>query len=567
VPSAEEAAAALPAGPPPDLLLVDVRLPGRSGVALVRDLAAAQRLPATIVISGEATISETVEALRLGVFDFLEKPFSRERLRTSVRNALGRAALESEVDSLRSALGDGEILGESPPIAALRERIARAAAVDATVLILGESGTGKELVAGAVHRLSERRRGPFIKVNCAAMSPTLVEDELFGHVRGAFTDARASKRGLFEEAHGGPCSSTRSATWTRGCRPGCCACSRTAGCGASATRGTSRSTCAWSRRRTRTRGALRGGRFRPDLRFRLARLVSTSCAARPGGRTSPASRPTSWRPRAPAPDAPQEPRAGRCRQARGLRVAGQRARAQARVRARGGLRRGPDRGRRSDAALGQAGPPRGGPLLDLDAASGLGLKELRNRCEREYILHVLEREGWNLSARGACPRPAAHVPSREARGTGHLAPSLTGGATRVSRSDGRAQQRTAATLSRRIRGTARMTRPRAGRRDEGGRDLRRHVQGATQPEGDGPCGKERGRAFRHPDLRQPELNEPREGRGAFRSAARRDRPDPPPSTFPSASPRPTPTRSRRSCTPYPLGAPKPPACVPRLGEQ
>jgi DNA-binding NtrC family response regulator len=155
------------------------------------------------VISGAATISETVEALRLGVFDFIEKPFSRERLRTAVRNALSRASLEGEVDALRAALGEGELVGRSSAMVALRDRIAAVAPTDATVLVRGESGTGKELVAAALHRLSRRSKGPFVKVNCAAMSPSLVEDELFGHVRGAFTDARAAKAGLFEEAHGG----------------------------------------------------------------------------------------------------------------------------------------------------------------------------------------------------------------------------------------------------------------------------------------------------------------------------------------------------------------------------
>jgi len=399
VPSAEEAAAALAAGPSPDLLLVDVRLPGRSGVALVRDLAAAQRLPATIVISGEATISETVEALRLGVFDFLEKPFSRERLRTSVRNALGRAALESEVDSLRSALGDGEILGQSPPIAALRERIARAAAVDATLLILGESGTGKELVAGAVHRLSERRSGPFIRVNCAAMSPTLVEDELFGHVRGAFTDARASKRGLFEEAHGGTLLLDEIGDMDPGLQARLL---RVLEDGRVRRLGDTRDVEVDVRVLAATHqdleGLSRAGRFRPDLRFRLARLVLDVPALRdrPGDVARLASHFVE----------------AACRQHRTRRKSLESA-AVAKLEAYawpGNVRElkhvceravvfGGDPITAPDLPLPSEKPPaQGGPLLDLDAASGLGLKELRNRCERESILHVLEREGWNLAA-------------------------------------------------------------------------------------------------------------------------------------------------------------------------
>jgi len=188
----------------PHLLLLDVRLPGISGVELVRRLAAMQRMPPTIIISGEASISETVEALRLGVHDFIEKPFSRERLLQSIRNALEHQALKREVATLKADLGgEPPILGASPSVAGLRQLIARAAATDARVLIVGESGTGKELVASALHRESSRGQRPFIKINCAAIPHHLVEDELFGHAKGAFTDAKTAKPGLFEEADGG----------------------------------------------------------------------------------------------------------------------------------------------------------------------------------------------------------------------------------------------------------------------------------------------------------------------------------------------------------------------------
>lgn len=202
VASAEEALTAVRAGC--DLLLVDVRLPGMSGVQLVHRLVEAGRLPPTIVVTGEATISETVEGLRAGVLDFVEKPFTRERLRTSVRNALTRNDLQQEVWALRRVLAvEEEMLGESEAMACLRARIERAAVVDATVLVRGESGTGKELVATALHRLSGRRSGPFVKLNCAAIPGTLAEAELFGHARGAFTGAVAARGGLFEQANGG----------------------------------------------------------------------------------------------------------------------------------------------------------------------------------------------------------------------------------------------------------------------------------------------------------------------------------------------------------------------------
>ncbi len=190
--------------PAPDLLLADVRLPGRSGVDLVRELSSGDRLPPTVIISGEASIAEAVSSLQLGVYDFIEKPFTKERLLNSVRNALREKALRKEVAELRSELGvDSEILGRSAAIVEMQEQIARAAPTDASVLITGESGTGKELVADALRRRSSRPDGPFIKLNCAAIPPHLVEDELFGHVRGAYTDAKADRAGVFEEADGG----------------------------------------------------------------------------------------------------------------------------------------------------------------------------------------------------------------------------------------------------------------------------------------------------------------------------------------------------------------------------
>src|SRR5205814_3392827 len=184
----------------PDMLLVDVRLPGMSGIDLIRELGS--EMPPAIVISGEASMAETVEAMKLGVIDFIEKPFSRERLIKSVQNALERVSLRRQLPDLR-ATRDHEILGDSAAVRALRAMIEKVAPTEARVLIRGESGTGKELVANSMHKLSRRRPKPFIKLNCAAIPQNLIEDELFGHARGAFTDAKTLKRGLFEEADGG----------------------------------------------------------------------------------------------------------------------------------------------------------------------------------------------------------------------------------------------------------------------------------------------------------------------------------------------------------------------------
>jgi two-component system nitrogen regulation response regulator NtrX len=183
----------------PDMALLDVRLPGMSGIELVR--AAGELMPPTIVISGEASMAETVEALRLGVRDFIDKPFSRERLLKSVRNCLDDASLRRQLLELRSR--DQQMIGKSAAIRTIRAIIDKVAPTDARVLIRGESGTGKELVASAIHNLSKRAKQPFIRLNCAAIPANLIEDELFGHARGAFTDAKNARRGLFEEAHGG----------------------------------------------------------------------------------------------------------------------------------------------------------------------------------------------------------------------------------------------------------------------------------------------------------------------------------------------------------------------------
>ena len=188
---------------PPDLLLLDIRLPGKSGLDLIQELGR-DRLPPTIVISGEATISEALEAMRFGVHDFIEKPFSDDRLLYAIRNCLEKMDLQNKVNHLEDRLAEGQVmLGEDPAILGLLTKIRKVAPTNSRVLITGESGTGKELVAATLHRLSKRNGKPFVKINCAALPAHLIEDELFGHVKGAFTDAVRDKSGLFEQAHGG----------------------------------------------------------------------------------------------------------------------------------------------------------------------------------------------------------------------------------------------------------------------------------------------------------------------------------------------------------------------------
>ncbi len=187
-----------------DLLLLDVLLPGTDGLAFLAELAATPAPPPVIMMSGHGTIQTALDAVRLGALDFIEKPLQPARLLVAIASALERQRLREENAGLKAALGaTGEILGASPAMRALRELVARGAASEARVLITGENGTGKELVARALHAGSLRRQAPFVSVNCAAIPGELLESELFGHEKGAFTGALQRRRGKFERAQGG----------------------------------------------------------------------------------------------------------------------------------------------------------------------------------------------------------------------------------------------------------------------------------------------------------------------------------------------------------------------------
>jgi two-component system nitrogen regulation response regulator NtrX len=157
-----------------------------------------------VIISGHGNVESAVRAIKMGAFDFVEKPLSLEKTVLVVRNALRQRRLEAENMALRAKVDAQHVMvGESYVMAKLREQVAMAAPTNGRVLIFGENGTGKELVARNIHEMSRRRNGPFVEVNCAAIPEELIESELFGHVRGAFTGAVADRRGRFEGAHGG----------------------------------------------------------------------------------------------------------------------------------------------------------------------------------------------------------------------------------------------------------------------------------------------------------------------------------------------------------------------------
>jgi len=190
-----------------DVLFTDQKMPDGEGLALLSAAHEADPAMSVIFLTAVASIELAVESMRHGAFDFLTKPFEPEVVRATVQRASERTRLLRENELLKDAVvrleGTNEIYGESPAIGEVREKIARVAPTNATVLITGETGTGKELVARAIHRNSPRNAKPFVAVNCAAFTETLLESELFGHEKGSFTGADRARQGLFEAAHEG----------------------------------------------------------------------------------------------------------------------------------------------------------------------------------------------------------------------------------------------------------------------------------------------------------------------------------------------------------------------------
>ena len=187
-----------------DLIVLDVWLPGMDGLATLARLRERQVDAEVVLISGHGNIESAVRAIKMGAFDFVEKPLSLEKTVLVVRNALHQRRLEAENRALRARVDRHQtMVGESYAMRQLREQVAMAAPTSGRVLIYGENGTGKEMVARMIHALSRRHAASFVEVNCAAIPEELIESELFGHVRGAFTGAVADRRGKFEVADGG----------------------------------------------------------------------------------------------------------------------------------------------------------------------------------------------------------------------------------------------------------------------------------------------------------------------------------------------------------------------------
>jgi DNA-binding NtrC family response regulator len=204
--SADEAFNLLDAQPF-DVVLTDLRMPGKSGLKVIDKALALPQRPAVLMMTAYGNIDTAVEAMKRGAIDFLTKPVNIERLEVLIQRALKTKTLEIEVQQLHERLDEKfsftGIVGNSPNLLAVLDRVKLVAPSRATVLIDGESGTGKELIAQAIHQASPRARAPFVAVHCAALSENLLESELFGHERGAFTGATERRIGRFEAAVGG----------------------------------------------------------------------------------------------------------------------------------------------------------------------------------------------------------------------------------------------------------------------------------------------------------------------------------------------------------------------------
>lgn len=190
-----------------DVVLVDLNMPGMNGIELCERIVANRADVPVVVMTAFGSLDTAIAAIRVGAYDFVTKPFDVDILALALERAFKHRALQEKVKTLNELVKQAqrldELVGDSPPMRQLCSHLARIADTDTAVLVTGESGTGKELVARALHNQSSRRNGPFVAINCSAVPETLLENELFGHKRGAFTDAKSDRKGLFLQAEGG----------------------------------------------------------------------------------------------------------------------------------------------------------------------------------------------------------------------------------------------------------------------------------------------------------------------------------------------------------------------------
>jgi len=204
--SGDEAIERLASGPSPSLILLDIMLPGKNGIEVLATVKAIHPMIPIIILSGIGQIKTVVEAMKIGASDYLAKPFEEEALELAIENAIEKERLKEEVKTLKQQLAfveQGNILTSNPQMLRIIDIARHVAGTDVPVLILGESGVGKEVVASFIHEQSNRSEGPFVKINCAALPHELLESELFGYERGAFTGAIRDKIGKFEQADKG----------------------------------------------------------------------------------------------------------------------------------------------------------------------------------------------------------------------------------------------------------------------------------------------------------------------------------------------------------------------------
>ena len=319
------------AGQPYDVVLLDIWLPGMDGLATLTRMRERQFDAQVVIISGHGNVESAVRAIKMGAFDFVEKPLSLEKTMLVVRNALRQRSLEAENLALRAKVDAQHLMiGESYVMVKLRDQVATAAPTNGRVLIFGENGTGKELVARNIHAMSRRRTAPFVEVNCAAIPEELIESELFGHVRGAFTGAVADRRGKFEVAHGGTIfldeiGDMSLKTQAKVLRVLQEQVMEAVG-GSTQIRVDARVLAATNKDLPTE---IRAGRFREDLYFRL-NVVPISVPSAPGasGRCAAPRRPLHGDARARVRAPPENLRSRRGRGAAALQVAGQRPRAE-----------------------------------------------------------------------------------------------------------------------------------------------------------------------------------------------------------------------------------------------